>query len=109
MAQFSRTEEIRMDQTRNKRLVSLTINNRAAFGDFCQSLADNNIKFSLGGLQTVFLSENQLEHLPSEPYELLCLMNGRSMLAVHQLGSRRRRHIPTQEETEELLWKLAGK
>lgn len=88
---------------------ALTISDREDFGNFCQSLIENKVRFSLGGFQTVFLSEAALENLPEQPRVFLSRLERSHLIKCTAPTQERKRHIPTQREVDEILKGFAEK
>ena len=92
----------------------LQFKSREAFADFCVKLKSDNVPFSLSGFQIVNIERKQLDNLmmsSAQAYE--AYQDYRRQELVKKLGhtshaSRKgRRYLPSEEETEELLRRLA--
>jgi len=89
---------------RAKREVALRFRDKAAFGQFCIALSEDDVPFRLAGFKTVVLTERDLRRLEERPRNLA------SAAEVSPLArGEKRPPLRSPKETEELLWRLANR
>ena len=83
----------------------LQIKTRDAFGRLCETLAADEVPFSLGPSLTIVVQESVLERLPQASRLLLKELEDRKLLDRSQDRDSGKRKIPTAKEAEEACWR----
>lgn len=93
-----------------RKTLRLKFSEQQSFGEFCVALARDNVPFSLGGHQAIFLDEAVFEQLPAGSPSQKLFNQYKTSNLVQITGVRLgKRHLPTTEEAVELLKSLAQK
>src|SRR6266436_7623767 len=84
---------------------ALRIKDRAAFGEFCVTLREEEVPFAMPGFQTVALAVPawKLQGRSKQLYEEL---KRKDILEQYPITSEGKRHLPSPEEAKELLRKF---
>lgn len=95
-----------MDSRRQR--VAITFRDRDTFGRGCLALNEGNVPFTLAGAYTVVVAEKELTAWSEKFPELVRgFLAGGSARIIEAGREAKRPALPTEKETEEVLWKLS--
>jgi hypothetical protein len=94
--------------TQQTQHVDLKFRNQQEFGEFCLALRDDAVHFALGGFHTVVLSNETFQNLTGRSRQLLEKFKAEGLVDIKPATSAGPRHLPTAEETEQLLRKFTN-
>src|SRR5689334_13141042 len=65
--------------------IGICISDRESFGRFCVALAEDDVSFSLGGGQTIFVTRRRFKQLPSHSQRLYRQLEKQNLLNVYDV------------------------
>ena len=94
------------DQVDSKADLAIKFPDRKVFGEFCITVRNDDVPFSLAGFQVVVLSRKHYRNLPIRSRQFI---ETHPPIEVSTTRSEKRRALPDKKETETLLRRFSKK